>query len=108
MSLELEENVPYQLMLEMTLKSFQKQRLVIGPFPKKYFRQFIVQTKSEVQCNQSNALARRNFEVNSCAVPGEEQISVRYGVRLPKYILLHTRKDIAEKKTLSAITQFQP
>ena len=34
--------------------------------------------------------------MKSTAVPGEEQVSVRYGVRLPKYILLHTRKDIAE------------
>ena len=34
-------------------------------------------------------------ERNSRAVPGEEQVSVRYGLRLPKYILLRSRKDIA-------------
>ena len=34
-------------------------------------------------------------EINSRSVPGEEQVSVRYGYRLPKYILLHSRNDIA-------------
>ena len=34
-------------------------------------------------------------ESNSRSVPGEEQVSVRYGYRLPKYILLHSRDKIA-------------
>ena len=34
-------------------------------------------------------------ETNSRSVPGEEQVSVRYGFRMPKYILLRSRKDIA-------------
>ena len=35
-------------------------------------------------------------ENNSRSVPGQEQVSVRYGYRLPKYILLHSRKSIAD------------
>ena len=34
-------------------------------------------------------------ESNSRAVPGEEQVSVRYGLRLPKFILIKSRKEIA-------------
>ena len=34
-------------------------------------------------------------ETNSRAVPGEEQVSVRYGYRLPKYTLLRSRNAIA-------------
>ena len=32
---------------------------------------------------------------NSRSVPGQQQVSVRYGVRLPKYILLRSRESIA-------------
>ena len=32
---------------------------------------------------------------NSRSVPGQQQVSVRYGVRLPKYILLNSRESIA-------------
>ena len=34
-------------------------------------------------------------ESNSRLVPGKEQVSVKYGFHLPKYILLRSRKDIA-------------
>ena len=34
-------------------------------------------------------------ESNSGSVPGKEQVSVRYGFLLPKYILLRSRKDVA-------------
>ena len=32
---------------------------------------------------------------NTRSVPGQQQVSVRYGVRLPKYILLRSRESIA-------------
>ena len=32
---------------------------------------------------------------NTHSVPGQQQVSVRYGVRLPKYILLRSRESIA-------------
>ena len=33
---------------------------------------------------------------NSCAVPGHEGVSVRYGVRRPKYVLLDSKGNIAQ------------
>ena len=34
---------------------------------------------------------------NTRAVPGQEDVSIRYGVRRPKYILLHSKEEIAAK-----------
>ena len=58
--------------------------------------------KRDMKCNAIKAThwpeAIQSFvlhESNSRAVPGKEQVSVRYGFRLPKYVLLRSRKDIA-------------
>ena len=89
------------------LRLWQQQLHVAGDLPKNVLKAIHDGTESDllqrnVRCDNIKATDWPNMisdfvllPENSRAVPGQEMVSIRYGAKHPKYLLLKSKYDIA-------------